>query len=70
MLSKAFVPATWYGTTNTDGRVIGISLETNDDSIARFALDIDSARGLAETILGYIGERTSPVRRDHSPERS
>ena len=49
----------WYGTTNTDGRVIGISLELPDQSIVRYALDVDSARCLAETLTDYLGPRTS-----------
>ena len=59
MLNSDFKPASWYGTTNTDGKVIGVSLELPGEGIVRYALDVDSARALAETIANYLGIRTN-----------
>lgn len=53
MLHPDFIPATWRGTTNTDGEVVGVSFGGADGSIVRLALDLDCARRLAESILEY-----------------
>lgn len=53
VLHPDFKPASWRGTTNTDGKIIGVSLNVADGSVARFALNLSCAISLAETILDY-----------------
>lgn len=53
-LSEDFKSATWRGTTNTDGRVIGVSFDLAEGGIVRLSLDLSSARNLAETIAEYL----------------
>lgn len=53
-LHPDFKPATWHGTTNTDGKVIGLSLNVSDGTVARFALDVESARHVAGSIADYL----------------
>lgn len=54
-LSSSFLRAAWRGTTNTDGELIGISLDLADGRVERFALDVGSALMLAESIIEYAG---------------
>lgn len=54
MLSKSYFPAQWRGTTAADGKVIGVSFNLTDGSIVRYALDVESARALAETLTHYL----------------
>lgn len=53
-LHHDFKPAAWRGTTNTDGEFIGLSLDLPDGSVARYALDVESALAIADTLQGYI----------------
>lgn len=50
-LHPDFKPAAWRGTTNTDGKVVGISFDIASGEICRLVLDLASARNLAESIL-------------------
>lgn len=52
---ESFKPAAWRGTTSADGKVIGISLDLPDGSVARYVLDLQSAKNLAESILDFLG---------------
>ena len=61
-LSSSFLPAEWRGTTNTDGELIGLSLDLSDGQVARFALNLVSARMMAESIIEFAdlyGDRTN-----------
>ena len=53
-LHPDFKTAAWRGTTNTDGQVIGISFDCAAGETLRFALDLDSAGQLAESILEFL----------------
>lgn len=66
-LSTSFLPARWRGTTNTDGSVIGVSFDTGAD-VVRLALDLDSARNLAESLSEFLDAYT--VRTNSHSERS
>lgn len=55
MLSRDFTPAVWRGTTNTDGKVIGVSFDTASGATIRLALDVGDARRLVTSMLGYLG---------------
>jgi hypothetical protein len=61
-LSSSFRPAEWRGTTNTDGELIGVSLDLADGQVARYALNLVSARMMAESIIEFAapyGARTN-----------
>lgn len=51
----SYLPASWRGTLPVDaeGRM-GISLNMGDGAVVRVALDVASAKGLAETVLQSI----------------
>lgn len=49
-----FKPATWRGTTNTDGKIIGVSFDLAAGGVARLALDVGSARQLSDSIKDYL----------------
>ena len=62
MLHSDFKPATWRGTTATDGKTIGLSFNLLDGKVARYALNVDSALEMAATLLDHIAafiERTN-----------
>lgn len=53
-LHPDFKPASWRGTTNTDGEVIGFSFDLDSGEVIRLAVDAESARQCAESILSYL----------------
>lgn len=67
-LHPDFQPATWRGTTNTDGKVIGVSFDRLDGQVVRLALDLRSARHLAESVLEFL--RDYEERTNRQSERS
>lgn len=68
-LHHDFVPAKWRGTTATDGKTIGVSFNATDGSIIRLALEVDSARKAAESILHYLEAQQSGTN-SHSEKSS
>lgn len=58
-LSPEFKPAAWRSTCASDGEFIGISFDLADGSVVRLALDADSARDAAETLVQYIDQAAS-----------
>jgi hypothetical protein len=69
VLHPDFIPATWRGTTNTNGKIIGVSLNLADGTVARFALNLPGAVSLAETILDYA-QRYEARTNSHSTSSS
>lgn len=53
-LFNGYTPVSWRGTTNTDGQRIGVSFTQDDGTILRLAVDCESARSTAETILEFL----------------
>ena len=58
-LPGSFVDATWRGTTNTDGQLIGVSFNLADGAIVRLALPVADARDVAETLLEFLDANAS-----------
>lgn len=55
VLHRNFKPAAFRGVTNTNGKIIGVSFDLPDGSIARFALHLPDAISLAGGVLDYAG---------------
>ena len=63
MLSESFKPAKWRGTTAADGKTIGISFNLSDGAVVRYALDVESALALAETVSHYLDSEKQTERK-------
>lgn len=68
-LPKSFVDATWRGTTNTDGKLIGISFNLADGKVIRLALPVDSGIQAGESLLEYLAAYRSGTN-SHSDKSS
>ena len=53
MLHPDFKNATWRGTTNTDGKLIGISFNLADGQVVRLSLPLGDAIQAGESLLSY-----------------
>ena len=55
-LHPDFLPATWRGTTASDGQIIGISFDLADGSVVRLKLDARSAMHAGGSLIEEIAK--------------
>ena len=65
-LHEDFKIASWRGTTNSDGEVIGLSFLLGSGEVIRLALDANSALMCADSIFDYLGQVRTNVHSDNS----
>lgn len=65
-LSKNFKPATWRGTTSTDGEVVGVSFDLPSGETIRLALNAHCACWLADSLNDALNQRGTNVQSTRS----